>query len=63
VRLLPMSLTLLVFAVGVPKLAPDANPRRVVNAGFLLMFAAIAWTIRRPYRTTANPPRQRGARR
>jgi hypothetical protein len=32
-------------------------------AGFLLMFAAIAWTIRRPYRTTANPPRQRGARR
>ena len=36
VRLLPMSLTLLLFAAGVPKLAPDANPRRVVNAGFLL---------------------------
>jgi hypothetical protein len=41
VRLLPMSLTLLLFAVAVPKLAPDANPRRVVNAGFLLMFAGL----------------------
>jgi Na+/melibiose symporter-like transporter len=41
VRLLPMSLTLLLFAVGVPKLAPDANPRRVVNAGFLLIFAGL----------------------
>src|SRR3954454_5214194 len=36
-----MSLTLLVFAVGVPKLMPDANPRRVVNAGFLLLFAGL----------------------
>jgi hypothetical protein len=41
VRLLPLSLTLLVFAAGVPKLAPDANPRRVVNAGFLLLFAGL----------------------
>jgi MFS family permease len=41
VRLLPMSLTLLLFAVGVPKLAPDANPRRIVNAGFLLLFAGL----------------------
>src|SRR3954449_12750839 len=41
VRLLPMSLTLLLFAVGVPKLAPHANPRRVVNAGFLLIFAGL----------------------
>ena len=41
VRLLPMSLTLLLFAVGVPKLAPEANPRRVVNAGFLLLFAGL----------------------
>jgi MFS family permease len=42
VRLLPMSLTLLLFAVGVPKLFPDANPRRVVNAGFLLMVSGLA---------------------
>jgi MFS family permease len=41
VRLLPMSLTLLLFAAGVPKLLPDANPRRVVNAGFLLIFAGL----------------------
>src|SRR3954447_8924155 len=41
VRLLPMSLTLLVFAAGVPKLLPDANPRRVVSAGFLLLFAGL----------------------
>ena len=41
VRVLPMSLTLLLFAVGVPKLAPDANPRRVVNAGFVLIFAGL----------------------
>ena len=41
VRVLPMSLGLLVFAIGVPKLAPDANPRRVVNIGFLLMFAGL----------------------
>ena len=41
VRLLPMSLTLLLFAVGVPKLVPDANPRRVVNAGFLLLVSGL----------------------
>jgi MFS family permease len=41
VRLLPMSLTLLLFAVGVPKLAPDANPRRVVDAGFLLILSGL----------------------
>ena len=32
-------------------------------AGFLLMFAAIAWTIRHPNQTTADPARQRRARR
>ena len=45
VRLLPMSLGLLVFAIGVPKLAPNANPRRVVNAGFVLMFAGLVLLI------------------
>ena len=39
--MLPLSLTLLLFAAGVPKLAPDANPRRVVNAGFLLIFCGL----------------------
>ncbi len=41
VRLLPLSLTLLAFAVGVPKLWPNANPRRVVNLGFMALFAGL----------------------
>jgi MFS family permease len=42
VRLLPLSLTLLLFAVGVPKLFPNASPRRVVNLGFMALFAGLA---------------------
>jgi MFS family permease len=41
VRLLPLSLTLLAFAVGVPKLRPNANPRRVVRLGFMTLFAGL----------------------
>ena len=41
VRLLPLSLTLLVFAVGVPRLLPTASPRRVVNVGFMFLFAGL----------------------
>jgi Na+/melibiose symporter-like transporter len=41
VRLLPLSLTLLVAAVGVPKLFPDVSPRRVVRLGFVALFAGI----------------------
>ncbi len=41
VRLLPLSLTLLLFAVGVPKLLPDASPRRVVRLGFMTLFAGL----------------------
>ena len=42
VRLLPLSITLLVAAVGIPKLAPNASPRRVVQIGFLSLFAGVA---------------------
>ena len=45
VRLLPLSLTLLLFAVGVPKLRPNANPRRVVNFGFMSLFAGLVLLI------------------
>ena len=45
VRLLPLSLTLLLFAIGVPKLRPDANPRRVVSVGFMALFAGIVLLI------------------
>jgi MFS family permease len=41
VRLLPLSITLLLAAVGVPKLFPKASPRRVVQIGFLALFAGI----------------------
>lgn len=41
VRLLPLSVTLLLAAVGVPKLFPKASPRRVVRLGFLALLAGI----------------------
>ncbi len=41
VRLLPLSLSLLLFAVGVPKLRPNAKPRRVVRLGFIMLFAGL----------------------
>jgi MFS family permease len=40
-RILPLSIALLVAAVGVPKLFPDVSPRRVVRLGFLSLFAGI----------------------
>ena len=41
VRLLPLSLMLLLFAVGVPKLLPNANPQRVIRLGFMALFAGL----------------------
>jgi MFS family permease len=41
VRLLPLSVTLLLAAVGVPKVFPDVSPRRVVRLGFVLLFVGI----------------------
>jgi Na+/melibiose symporter-like transporter len=41
VRLLPLSLSLLVFAVGIPKVAPNVSPRRVVRLGFVILFAGL----------------------
>jgi MFS family permease len=37
VRLLPLSLTLLAAAIGIPRLRPNANPRRVVRLGLLAL--------------------------
>ncbi len=42
VRLLPLSVTLLLAAAGIPKIFPNASPRRVVDIGFLALFAGIA---------------------
>ncbi|HET6954080.1 MAG TPA: MFS transporter [Acidimicrobiales bacterium] len=41
VRLLPLSITLLIAAVGVPRLFPRASPRRVAQLGFSALFAGI----------------------
>ena len=41
VRLLPLSLTLLLAAAGIPRVWPNASPRRVVRLGFLALFAGI----------------------
>ncbi|HWG09521.1 MAG TPA: MFS transporter [Solirubrobacteraceae bacterium] len=41
VRLLPLSITLLLAAAGIPKVFPDASPRRVVQLGFLALVAGI----------------------
>ena len=38
-RLLPLSVTLLAAAVGVPRLWPNASPRLVVRSGLLALFA------------------------
>ena len=40
-RLLPLSITLLLAAVGVPKVWPQASPRRVVNVGLAALLAGI----------------------
>lgn len=39
VRLLPLSITLLAAAVGIPRLRPHASPRRVVQGGLLALLA------------------------
>src|SRR6516165_3197963 len=39
VRLLPLSLSLLLAAAGIPRLFPRASPRLVVRLGFLALFA------------------------
>ncbi|MGW5187920.1 MFS transporter [Kribbella sp. NPDC004138] len=44
-RLLPLSLGLLATAIGVPRLRPQASPRRVVRVGFALLFLGIVLLI------------------
>jgi MFS family permease len=41
VRLLPLSVSLLLAAVGIPRLRPNASPRRVIRVGFSLLFVGI----------------------
>jgi MFS family permease len=41
VRLLPLSITLLLAAAGVPRVFPNASPRRVVQIGFGMLFIGV----------------------
>ncbi len=41
VRIVPLSVTLLIAAIGVPRFFPHISPRLVVRAGLLAMFAGI----------------------
>jgi MFS family permease len=41
VRIMPLSITLLLAAVGVPRFFPHASPRRVVQIGFGLLFVGL----------------------
>src|SRR4051795_13362560 len=38
-RLLPLSVTLLIAAIGIPRLLPDVSPRLVVRIGLLALLA------------------------
>ena len=41
VRILPLSITLLAAAIGIPRFFPKASPRRVVRLGLLAMFGGV----------------------
>jgi EmrB/QacA subfamily drug resistance transporter len=44
-RLLPLSITLLAAAIGVPRLFPDVSPRLVVRCGLFALFAGTIWLL------------------
>jgi MFS family permease len=41
VRILPLSITLILAAAGIPRFFPDASPRRVVQLGFIALCAGL----------------------
>jgi len=41
VRILPLSITLVIAAVGIPKVFPHASPRRVCQLGFIALFLGL----------------------
>ena len=44
-RIMPLSITLLIGAVGIPRFFPDASPRRVVRLGFLALLVGLVTLI------------------
>ena len=55
VRLLPLSITLLLAAAGIPKVFPDASPRRVVRLGFAGAVRRRSWSWWRALDAGAGP--------
>jgi MFS family permease len=45
IRIIPLSITLLLAAAGIPRFFPDVSPRLVVRAGLLAMFGGILWLL------------------
>lgn len=43
IKIIPLSVTLLIAAVGIPRFFPNVSPRLVVQAGLLAMFGGIVW--------------------
>ena len=43
IKILPLSITLLLAAAGIPRVLPNVSPRLVVRAGLLAMFAGLVW--------------------
>lgn len=41
-RIMPLSITLVIAAVGIPKVFPQGSPRRISRFGFLMLFLGIA---------------------
>jgi MFS family permease len=41
VRILPLSITLVIAAIGIPKVLPNASPRRVCQVGFTALFLGL----------------------
>jgi hypothetical protein len=54
IRLLPLSITLLLAAAGIPKVFPTASPRRVVQVGFLALFAGLVVMVAALQNTLTN---------
>ena len=44
-KLLPLSVTMLVGAAGVPRFFPTASPSRVVNISLVVVFVGIVWLL------------------
>jgi hypothetical protein len=53
VRLLPLSLTLLIAALGIPRLLADVSPRAVVRAGLVAFGRSSGWGSARSRRSSA----------